>query len=174
MSGKLQRLEEAEQKFLLEMKLQAASKSASLLASSAVPLPVLEEFAESPPVKKAKKKKKKEKEEEMVEATEDISCSEEGHRKKKKRKSSSEETEATEESTIMAQAATEICDSEGCEIKKKSKKRKNRDISEGERSGFRGLFLDEPNTDFRGLTGLYILKQKSLRDFPQIKSKQNN
>ena len=133
MSGKLQRLEEAEQKFLLEMKLQAASKSASLLASSAVPLPVLEEFVESPPVKKAKKKKKKkEKEEEMVEATEDISCSEEGHRKKKKRKSSSEETEATEESTIMAQAATEICDREGCESKKKSKKRKNRDISEGE------------------------------------------
>ena len=133
MSGKLQRLEEAEQKFFLEMKLQAASKSASLLASSAVPLPVLEEFAESPPVKKAKKKKKKkEKEEEMVEATEDISCSEEGHRKKKKRKSSSEETEATEESTIMAQAATEICDSGGCESKKKSKKRKNRDISEGE------------------------------------------
>ncbi len=51
----------------------------------------------------------------------------------------------------------------------------NGDISDGESSGFRGLFFEEPNAAFRGLTGLYILKLTLIWDFPpNAKSKQTH
>lgn len=136
MSGKLRRLEEAEQRFLQQMGMQKQlpSSAAPALAASdseldpAAPIDVADGLS----IKKAKKKKK-----EKVAVGEEVvveeSCGTRKEKKRKKRESSPSSEVVTEcESTNMVVEDLETGDTEGCAVYKKSKKRKIKSVREDE------------------------------------------
>lgn len=144
MSGKLQRLQEAEQQFLLQMKQQqaAASQSTAAVTPATIHLADSPENGEEWTVAKAKKKKKKKDKVKQVE--EEPVVVEERTKKKKRAKVPSEEvvTVIRESSETIVPAVIERadenndgCDIDGCEPKKKAKKKRKHEniVTEVER-----------------------------------------
>jgi hypothetical protein len=125
MSGKLQRLEEAERQFLLQMQQKAEAKTAAVLSTSIEPLTDSGQTEECSVRKVKKKKKKKAKDaDEMIDNCGNLlDCDVGPPCEKRKRISPSEDVILTE-STTETCVVIDNCDIQGCEKKKKSKKRK--------------------------------------------------